>query len=121
MKMKKESKILIIEDDKKMQDIIKSQVNKLTNNITLTKTGPEAIKHIEDDHPDIIILDLYLKDINGFELTRLIKRNYKVPIITLTSSDQVAPCIRAHQEGADACLAIPLKQKELKTTIEKLI
>ncbi len=121
MNAKKESKILIIEDDKKMQGIIKSQVNKLTKNITLTQTGPDAIKQIEDGHPDLIILDLYLKDINGFELTRLIKRNYKVPIITLTGPDQVAPCIRAHQEGADACLAKPLKPQALKATIEKLI
>ncbi|MBU1075842.1 MAG: response regulator [Spirochaetes bacterium] len=118
---KKTSKILIIENNKKKQIEIKDQVDKITKEIYISSKGAQALNDIEKYNPDLVILDLFLGDISGYELTRLIKNNYNIPVITLTNNSQIAPFIRAHQEGADACLFLPFKQKELQNTIKKLL
>ncbi len=118
---KPQSKILIIENNKKNQQEIKGQLDKKTNQIYISSKGITAIDYIDKYNPDLIILDLFLLDISGYELTRLIKSNYQIPVITLTKTKKVAPLIRAHQEGADACLFLPFKQLELRNTIEKLL
>lgn len=118
--MKKNKKILIIEDSSQIENAIKSSIDKFSDDITISKNASDAIKSIEKGRPDLIIIDLELKSSSGFELTRIIKQNYGLPVIALADENKVASSIRADQEGADAFVSLPFKHNILKKTIEKL-
>lgn len=120
MKKVKEMKVLIIESDKKLEKEIKKHLQKCADKIYTAPRAVEGLKIINTKNPDIVIMNLSLNDISGFELCRLIKNNYPVKVITLTFDNRIISHIRAQQEGADASLSLPFKKDELKLTIEKL-
>ncbi len=112
-------KIFIISTDKEVTGNITNELNEYKWHYF--QSGEKSIGLIEKESPDLIIINLKNKDISGFELCRLIKNNYKIPIITFTDDDELSNLVRAQQEGADACLFLPFKKKELKSIIEKLL
>lgn len=118
---KKKSNILVIEQDKKQQDLIKDQIHRVAERVHISTQSIEAMNYIEERHPDIIIIDLFHLDMSGYELTRVIKNNYNIPVITLTNRSTATHFIRAQQEGADACLQIPFKELELLETVKNLL
>ncbi len=90
-------------------------------NVMHIKSSVESLDKIEKESPDLVIINLKNDDISGFELCRLIKNTYKLPIITFTNDNKISNMIRSQQEGADACLIVPFKENDLKNTVEKLL
>lgn len=105
-------KILIIEDEKKISDIVKSYLERDGFNVTVAETGREALKLIKDKF-DLIILDLKLPDIDGEEICSTIRKTSDIPIIMLTAKSSEEERVKGLGMGADDYVVKPFSPREL--------
>lgn len=110
-------RILIIEDDKYIQDFISLSLK--TNGYVFDKasTGIEGISLFNNNHPDIILLDLGLPDIDGIEVIKLIRENSEIPILVVSARGQESEKIAALDAGADDYISKPFNMGELMARI----
>ncbi len=114
-------KILIIDDDKKLNTLLSDYLLKFGFKVT-TATHPEkGLKILKMELPDIIILDIMLPDMNGFEVCREIRKEYSVPIIMLTARGEVTDRIVGLELGADDYLPKPFEPRELVARIQTIL
>ncbi|KSV18854.1 chemotaxis protein CheY [Dehalococcoides mccartyi] len=108
-------KVLIIEDDPEVVEIItlSFQVGWPEVTTITTRLGEEGIDLVETEHPGIILLDLGLPDISGFEVLRSIRLFSKIPVIIISVRNNESDVIKAFQWGADDYLIKPFRQFEL--------
>ena len=113
--------ILIVDDDNRIRDLLKEYL-KENNYIVSTSENAENAKiklaHLKFD---IIVLDVMMPGQNGYELTKEIKRNLKVPIILLTAKGEVENRIKGLELGAEDYLGKPFEPKELLLRIKNII
>lgn len=115
--------ILIIEDDPFVSDVIIAVLVKEGFIPSLAKTGTEALKKISQFPPDLILLDLGLPDVDGFEIAKSIRKAKKTadtPIIMLTGKNTLADRLSGFEQGADDYLPKPFDPKELMARIYAL-
>ena len=105
-------RILIIEDDKYIQSFISLSLK--TNGYVFDRasTGIEGISLFNNNHPDIILLDLGLPDIDGIEVIKLIRENSEIPILVVSARGQESEKIAALDAGADDYISKPINISE---------
>ena len=110
-------RILIIEDDKYIQGFISLSLK--TNGYVFDKasTGIGGISLFNNNHPDIILLDLGLPDIDGIEIIKLIRENSEIPILVVSARGQESEKIAALDAGADDYISKPFNMGELMARI----
>jgi len=106
-------RVLIVDDEQAIRRFLKVTLTSETYTIIEAVSGREAISLASKDKPDIIILDLGLPDIDGVEVTRLLRQWTQVPIIILSVRDSEADKIAALDAGADDYLTKPFGVGEL--------
>lgn len=108
-------KILIIEDDQQIVDFISLafQMDWPEAELISTRLGEEGIALVETAKPDIVILDLGLPDIDGFEALKEIRAFSSVPVVVLTVRAEENDIIKGLEWGADDYIAKPFRQMEL--------
>jgi len=108
-------KILIIEDDQSIVDSIglAFQMDWPEAELISSRLGEEGVDMVEAEDPDIVILDLGLPDVSGFEVLRRVRLFSSVPVIVLTVRADEPDIIRGLEWGADDYIAKPFRQKEL--------
>ena len=113
--------ILIVDDDDRIRNLLKDY---LTENNYIVSTAENANQAKEKMHYlkfDIIILDVMMPGQNGYELTREIKKEIKIPIILLTAKGEVENRIKGLELGADDYIGKPFEPKELLLRIKNII
>lgn len=98
-------KILIIEDEPDILFLLQQRASKNNFHCELEQTGLQAAERAENDQPDIILLDLQLPAIHGFEILKQLKANSKtkkIPVVILTSSKEKEDAQKAISLGASA-------------------
>ena len=80
-------KILVVDDEKPISDIIKFNMVKEGYEVVTAFDGREALEMFEAENPDILILDLMLPELDGLEVARTIRKTSNVPIIVLSAKD----------------------------------
>lgn len=110
---KQNSRILVVDDERSIRAFLKASLSLHGFNVFESASGKEALEKSVAIHPDIIILDLGLPDIDGIEVTRRIRARTKTPIIILSVRDDVADKIAALDAGADDYLTKPFSIGEL--------
>ncbi len=96
-------KILWVEDDAFLSDLISKKISKYDCVMYHAKTGEEAFKVLEKETPDVIVLDILLPGLNGFEILKKIKENEKaksIPVILLSNLDQKSDIDKGSALGA---------------------
>ncbi len=122
LKIKKDSKVLIVEDNKINQLVTKKILEKNGFITKVVENGFEAIKQIERKSHDIILMDINMPDIDGFETAiRIRKINSKIPIIALTASDLNEIKSKISQSGIDDIIIKPFDEKDLVSLIYSLL
>jgi two-component system KDP operon response regulator KdpE len=113
----------VIEDDDVIVDTIRItfQVGWQTVQIISTKFGEEGIRLVESQSPDIVILDLGLPDINGFEVIKAIRLFSLVPVIVLTVQTEEKSVVKAIELGANDYINKPFRQLELLARVKGAI
>ena len=117
-------KILMVDDDLDLCLIFKTVFEHLGYESVFAVNGAEAVKIATTHKPDLILMDIIMPKMNGYQATRMIRQNPKtssIPVIALTaltSSEEREECF---QSGCDDHVAKPFKIKDLASRIEKLL
>jgi DNA-binding response OmpR family regulator len=117
--MEKPKKILVVDDEADMRRIISVRLEINGYNVITADDGEEALEKTKKERPDLIVLDLMLPKISGFEVCRMLKfdKQYKeIPIMILSALDQQADREKAAKCGADAYFIKPF---DLELLIKK--
>ena len=80
-------KILVVDDEKPIADILQFNLKKEGYQVVCAYNGDEALKKVEEDQPDLMLLDIMLPNKDGMEVCREIRKKYDFPIIMLTAKD----------------------------------
>ena len=115
------NKILIIDDDKKLNDRLSRYLPKF-GFVVVSATHPfEGLKMLKQNQPDLIILDVMLPDMEGFEVCKKIREEFSVPIIMLTARGEVMDRIVGLELGADDYMPKPFEPRELVARIKTIL
>ena len=112
-----ETTILVIEDDKTIQNFMKISLKTRGYSYILADNGLSGISLFYANHPDLILLDLGLPDIDGMEVLRQIRQKSDVPIIVVSARGQEREKISALDQGADDYVTKPFSAEELLARI----
>lgn len=114
-------KILLIDDERKLMEVLIAYVKQAGFIPIPAYTGTDALKLFHDEKPALVVLDLMLPDFNGEEVCRQLRRVSSVPIIMLTAKGQLESRLNGLQLGADDYLVKPISPKELILRIQNLL
>jgi two-component system, OmpR family, copper resistance phosphate regulon response regulator CusR len=113
--------ILVIEDDPKTGDYLKKGLRESGYAVDLARTGTDGL-HMALEHPyDLVVLDVMLPGVDGWEIMRSLRTKRDVPVIFLTARDHVNDRIRGLELGADDYLVKPFSFTELVLRIRTLL
>ena len=110
-------KILIIEDEEKIARFIELELSHEGYEIDKTFNGREGLEMVEQNHFDLILLDIMLPELNGLEVLRRIRKFSEVPVIMLTARDAVMYKVSGLDMGADDYITKPFAIEELLARI----
>jgi DNA-binding response OmpR family regulator len=111
------SKILLVEDDELTSELICNFLNECGFNVTPVFTVTEGISYINNNHYDLLILDINLPDFNGFEVLKNIKHRISLPVIVTSAYSDIKSKISAFKYGASDYMVKPLELEELEARI----
>ena len=114
-------KALLIDDDLKLAKLLENYLSKFTITLTSISDSLQAMDAIKDQKPEVIILDVMMPGINGFDVCRLIRKKHSVPIIMLSARGEPNDKIKGLELGADDYIAKPFEPRELVARINSLI
>jgi len=109
--------VLVVEDEKKISDIVRAYLEKEGDRVRVAENGNEALTLFREG-PDIIVLDLMLPDMTGEELCSTIRESSEVPIIMLTAKSGEEDRIKGLGIGADDYLVKPFSPRELVARVK---
>ncbi len=110
-------KILIVEDEKKIADIVKTYLDREGFSVTIAETGTKALKLIKENF-DLIILDLLLPDMDGESICESVRGFSNVPVIMLTAKSSEDEKCRGLGIGADDYVVKPFSARELVARVK---
>ena len=113
--------ILIVDDDDRIRNLLKDYLSENGYIVSSAENANQATEKMQYLRFDIIILDVMMPGQNGYELTKEIKKNNKIPIILLTAKGEVDNRIKGLELGADDYLGKPFEPKELLLRIKNII
>ena len=115
------NKILIVEDEIAISDLIKIELESKGYKCNIANDGEIAADLIETNKYDLILLDIMLPKIDGYELLEYIKRTYEIPTIFITAKSQTSDKIKGLNEGADDYITKPFEIGELVARVEAVL
>ena len=116
-------KALIVEDDQRIVEVIQLvfQIGWPETRLVSTASGEKGVEMVETETPDIVILDLGLPDISGFEVLKQIRQFSSVPVLILTVRGEENDVVQGLAWGADDYMVKPFRQLELLARVKSLI
>ncbi len=116
-------KVLIVEDDREIIEAITLafRIRWPEAQVVSSRLGEKGVELVEKESPDIVILDLGLPDINGFEVLRQVRLFSSVPIIILTVRSDETDVVKGLEWGANDYITKPFRQMELLARVKALI
>lgn len=124
MAKKNSRRILVVEDEKDMAALVRFRLEANGYEVSVAHDGQEALTKARHDRPDLIVLDLMLPKMSGYEVCAMLKQdsNYKsIPIVVFTARAQDADKKLAFSMGADEYLTKPFEPEILLEKIKKIL
>ena len=114
-------KILIIDDDVQLSELIVEFLESFNYDIYAKHTPEEGLDFLNETGADLVILDIMLPGLDGFQVLRKIRENSTIPIIMLTARGEVTDRIVGLELGADDYLPKPFEPRELLARIQSIL
>lgn len=111
-------KILVVDDEKPISDIIKFNLEKEGYKVVVAFDGEEALEKVESEKPDLLVLDLMLPKIDGLEVAKQVRAKYTTPIIMATAKDSELDKVLGLELGADDYVTKPFSNRELVARVK---
>jgi len=113
--------ILVVEDERKIRDLVRSYLERAGFQVVTTASGAEAITLAETVAPELVVLDLRLPDVPGEEVAREVRSRSQVPILMLTARSAGEDRIRGFELGADDYVTKPFSPRELVLRVQAIL
>jgi DNA-binding response OmpR family regulator len=114
-------KILVVDDEISLQETLAYNLKKQGYKVETTGDGTEALELAREIQPDLIILDVMLPGIDGFEVCRILRREMTTPVLMLTARDDEIDRVVGLEVGADDYLAKPFSMRELIARVKAML
>ena len=114
-------KILVVDDEKKIVDIVKAYLEREGYQVITAYDGRSALELARRQPPDLIVLDLMLPEISGWDVCRTLRKDSDIPIIMLTARDDTSDKIVGLELGADDYVTKPFDPKELVSRVRAIL
>jgi two-component system alkaline phosphatase synthesis response regulator PhoP len=119
------SKVLIVDDNPQMIELLQAYLEDLQHVSVLSAAdGEEALRKVAADRPDLVLLDIMMPRMSGFEVCRRMKADpatRQIPVIMVTALDELADIERGVEVGSDDYLVKPIKRVELVSRVSTLL
>ncbi|MCX5963075.1 MAG: response regulator [Cyanobacteria bacterium] len=118
------STVLVVEDSVTQREMITDLLKGSGLSVSIATDGVEALEHIEGHRPDLVVLDIVMPRMNGYEVCRRIKADPKtqnVPVVMCSSKGEEFDRYWGMKQGADAYIAKPFQPTELVGTVKQLL
>ena len=119
-----QERILVVEDDEKVAHLLAQVLEEQGHAVHTVSSGASALSDLARERPNLVILDLNLPDINGYQICHVLRKLYHpsvVPVLMLTGMDQPIDQLRGFAHGADAYMTKPFVLTELLQTVSTLL
>lgn len=113
-----EKKILVVDDEKPIADILQFNLKKEGYTVYCAYDGNQALEMVEEINPDLLLLDIMLPNRDGMEVCREVRKKYDMPIIMLTAKDSEIDKVLGLELGADDYVTKPFSTRELLARVK---
>lgn len=113
--------ILIVDDDINILQLVNIHLSKAGYKVFQAKDGTEALEVLKKEKCDLAVVDVMMPFMDGYALTREIRKKYDIPVILLTAKNQIEDKEKGFRSGTDDYLLKPFEPKELNFRIEALL
>lgn len=113
--------ILVVEDDLTLQETLVYNLTNQGYRVLTAEDGLAALDMAREQQPDLVLLDVMLPGLNGFEVCRILRREFSVPILMLTARTEEVDKIIGLEVGADDYLTKPFSMRELLARVKALL
>ena len=113
--------VLVIDDEVRDRDLVAAILQTAGYEVRLAESGAHGLEQVSAAPPDVILLDVQMPGMDGYEVCRLLRLapgSRRIPVIMITASDDPALNSRAYAVGAQACVPKPLRKDALIATIQ---
>ena len=113
--------ILVVDDEPKIVQLVRDYLERAGFTVSTARDGDEALMRAHQERPDLVVLDLGLPRLDGFEVTRRLRRDSAVPIIILTARDDETDKVVGLELGADDYVTKPFSPRELAARVRAVL
>ena len=114
-------KILVVDDEISLQETVAYNLKKQGYDVQTTGDGTEALDLAREMKPDLIILDVMLPGLDGFEICRILRKEMTTPVLMLTARDDEIDRVVGLEVGADDYMAKPFSMRELIARVKAML
>jgi two-component system KDP operon response regulator KdpE len=114
-------RILVVDDERRMVGFIRLNLEQDGYEVIEASNGTEALDRLRDSLPDLILLDVMMPDIDGFEVLRMIREISQVPVIMLTAKGEENDKVKGLELGADDYVTKPFSPRELVSRVKAVL
>jgi len=115
------AKILIADDDKNICELLKLYLEKEDYSVVLAGNGEEAIARFDEENPDLILLDVMMPKLDGWQVCRELRKKSECPIIMITAKGETFDKVLGLELGADDYVVKPFEPKEIIARIKAVM
>ena len=115
---------LVVDDDKLLLRLVQLNLDKMGIEVLMAEDGQEAIRQATEERPDVILLDIMMPQMDGYEVMRRLKSEKKtrdIPIVMLTAKSNPGDRQRSQEMGAVAYITKPFRLEELRGTVRTIV
>ncbi len=116
-----QEKVLVVEDDKDIVRLLKYNLEKEGYRFSSAGDGEKGLAAVRKDRPDLLILDVMVPKMDGFELLKIVRREFPMPVLMLTARKEEVDRVLGLELGADDYLTKPFGVRELLARIKALL
>lgn len=113
--------VLVVDDEPKLVDLVRTIMEKEGYNVVEAANGYQAVQRVREDLPDVILLDVMMPEMDGFEALKEIRNSSNVPVIMLTVQATENDKVRGLELGADDYVAKPFDHRELASRVKAVL
>jgi len=110
-------KILVVDDEERDLRLVEAMLAPEGYEVVLAHSGEEGLEKIRETHPNVVLLDIMMPGLNGFEVLRILRQQSNIPVIMLTAKKEVTSAIDSFHLGADDYVRKPFMKGELLARI----